>query len=76
MARALRSLHGATLAEVVALARRVSPAALRSPDAIHLASALLLDASVVLTYDQHLAAACIDGGLAVVTPGSDSVVSG
>ncbi|MGH3870609.1 MAG: type II toxin-antitoxin system VapC family toxin [Pseudonocardiaceae bacterium] len=61
------------VAEVVALARRVSPAVLRSPDAIHLASALLLDVGIVLTYDQRLAAACIEGGLAVGAPGSDSV---
>jgi predicted nucleic acid-binding protein len=94
VARALRSLRGATLAEVadevdaalsgvaehplvaevVALARRMNPAVLRSLDAIHLASALLLDADVVLTYDQHLAAACIDGGLAVAAPGSDSAL--
>ncbi len=40
--------------------------ALRSLDAIHLASALMLDADVVPTYDQRLAAACIDGGLAVI----------
>lgn len=89
VARALRSLHRATLAEVadqvnaalsgvaehplvaevVALARRVNPSVLRSLDAIHVASALLVDAAVVLTYDQRLAAACIDGGLAVATPG-------
>ena len=93
VARALRSLHRATLAEVadevdaalsgvaehplvaevVALARRVNPVVLRSLDAIHLASALLLDADIVLTYDQRLAAACIEGGLAVAAPGSDSV---
>jgi uncharacterized protein len=93
VARALRSLHRGTLAEVadevdaalsgvaehplvaevVALARRANPAVLRSLDAIHLASALLLDADMVLTYDQHLASACIEGGLAVAAPGSDSV---
>ena len=93
VARALRSLHRATLAEVadeveaalsgvaehplvaevVALARRVNPVVLRSLDAIHLVSALLLDADIVLTYDQRLAEACIDGGLAVAAPGSDSV---
>jgi hypothetical protein len=61
-------------AEVVALARRVNPAVLRSFDAIHLSSALLLDAGIVLTYDQRLAAACIDGGLAVAAPGSVSVL--
>ncbi len=89
VARALRSLHSATLAEVaddvdtalsgvaehplvaevVALARRVNPAVLRSLDAIHLASALLLDADVMLTYDQRLATACLEGGLAVAAPG-------
>ena len=95
VARALRSLHRATLAEVadevdaalsgvaehplvaevVALARRVNPVVLRSLDAIHLVSALLLDADIVLTYDQRLAAACIDGGLAVAAPGSDLVTA-
>ncbi|MGH3886179.1 MAG: PIN domain-containing protein, partial [Pseudonocardiaceae bacterium] len=94
VARALRSLRGATLAEVaddvdaalsgvaehplvaevVALARRVNPDVLRSLDAIHLASALLLDADVVLTYDQRLTAACSDSGLAVAAPGSDSAL--
>ena len=58
-------------AEVVALAQRVDPAVLRSLDAIHLASALLLKADVVLTYDKRLATACIDGGLTVAAPGSD-----
>lgn len=62
------------VAEVLALARRVDPAVLRSLDAIHLASALLLEAAVMLTYDQRLAAACIQGGLAVAAPGSDSVL--
>lgn len=61
------------VAEVVALARRVNPAVLRSLGAIRLASALHVDASVVLTYDQRLAVACIDGGFAVSAPGSDSV---
>ena len=94
VARALRTLHSATLAkvadevdaalsgvaehplvaEVVALARRVNPAVLRSLDAIHLASALLLDVSLVLTYDQRLAAACVHGGLAVAAPGDASVL--
>lgn len=59
------------VAEVVALARRVGPPVLRSLDAIHLATALLLDADVVLTYDQCLAAACIEGGFAVAAPGND-----
>lgn len=33
----------------------------------------MLDADVVLTYDQRLAAGCIDGGLAGASPGSESV---
>lgn len=61
-------------AEVVALARRLNPAVLRSLDAIHLASAVLLDAAVVLTYDQRLAAACLEAGLAVVAPGNESTL--
>ncbi len=61
------------VAEVVALARWVNPAVLRSLDAIHLVSALLLDADVVLTYDQHLAEARHEGDLTVTAPGSVSV---
>jgi len=56
-------------AEVVSLARRVGPPVLRSLDAIHLASALLLDADQVVTYDDRLAAACTHSGLVVVSPG-------
>lgn len=54
--------------EVVSLARRVNPNELRSLDAIHLAAALLLDADLVLTYDDSLAAACAANGLAVASP--------
>jgi predicted nucleic acid-binding protein len=59
-------------AEVIALARRVSPSRLRSLDAIHLASALLLDADRVLTYDARLADACVHNGLAIEAPGTSS----
>ncbi len=55
--------------EVVSLARRVQPPVLRSLDAIHLASALLLDADQIMTYDDRLAAACVDNGLVVASPG-------
>lgn len=54
--------------EVVALARRVNPDALGSRDAIHLASALLVDADLVLTYNSRLATACADNGVAVSAP--------
>jgi hypothetical protein len=56
--------------QVVALARRLRPPVLRTLDAIHLASALLLDADVVLTYDARLAEACVENGLVVAAPGS------
>lgn len=57
-------------AEVVALARRVPPDVLLSLDALHLASALLLDADLVLTYDERLGAAFTTNGLTVGSPGS------
>jgi predicted nucleic acid-binding protein len=52
------------------LARRVDPHRLRSLDALHLASALLIDADLVFTYDHRLADACHDNGLAVSAPGA------
>lgn len=51
--------------EVVSLARRVNPHRLRSLDAIHLASALLIDADQMVTYDDRLAAASSESGLPV-----------
>jgi uncharacterized protein len=54
--------------EVVSLARRVTPDVLRSLDAIHLASALLVDADQVLTYDVRLGQACEANGLPVTAP--------
>ncbi|AEH09332.1 MULTISPECIES: type II toxin-antitoxin system VapC family toxin [Protofrankia] len=55
--------------EVVSLARRIGPAVLRSLDAIHLTSALLLDADQMLTYDDRLAMACAQSGLVFTAPG-------
>jgi hypothetical protein len=54
--------------EVVSLARRIGPDGLRSLDAVQLASAVLVDADLVLTYDNRLAEACAELGLAVSTP--------
>jgi len=54
--------------DVVSLARRIGPAVLRSLDAIHLATAVLLDADVVLTYDDRLAAAARHNDLTVLSP--------
>lgn len=58
-------------AEVVSLARRVEPLVLRSLDAIHLASAVLIDADLVVTYDDRLADAYRRNSLAVASPGRD-----
>jgi predicted nucleic acid-binding protein len=55
-------------AEVVALARRVSPLVLRSLDAIHVATAMLVDADVVVAYDDRLAAAAHEHGLDTTAP--------
>lgn len=55
--------------EVVALARRLTPPTLRTLDAIHLASALLLDADLVVAYDQRLLEAAQHHGLSTGSPG-------
>lgn len=55
-------------AEVIALARRLPPPVLRSFDAVHLASALLLDADVVVAYDQRLVGALAEHGLTALSP--------
>jgi predicted nucleic acid-binding protein len=56
--------------EVVALARRVKPAVLRTLDAIHLASALLLDVDALIAYDRRLGEACAAHGFEVLLPGA------
>ncbi len=54
--------------DVVSLARRIGPTVLRSLDAIHLATAVLLDADGVVTYDDRLAAAARHNDLTVISP--------
>lgn len=54
--------------DVVSLARRIGPARLRSLDAIHLATAVLLDADALITYDDRLAAAARHADLTVISP--------
>jgi len=58
-------------ADVISVARRVEPLILRSLDAIHLATAVLIDADIVVTYDDRLADACRRNSLAVASPGRD-----
>ena len=61
-----RSITG----EVIGLARRVLPPRLRTLDAIHLASAMLLDVDAVVSYDDLLTEACTRNGLATLSPGT------
>ena len=58
-------------ADIVSVARRVEPPILRSLDAIHLTTAVLIDADVVVTYDDRLADACRRNSLAVASPGRE-----
>lgn len=54
---------------VVSLARRLGPASLRSLDAIHLATATLLDADLVVAYDERMLAAASELGFDTLSPG-------
>lgn len=51
------------------LAGRLPGDALRSLDALHLASALEVDADAFVTYDDRQASAAADAGLVVLQPG-------
>lgn len=55
--------------EVVSLSRRLNPNRLRSLDALHVASAMLLDADLLITYDDRMADAGGHNGLRCTTPG-------
>lgn len=55
--------------DVVSMARRVAPAHLRPLDAIHLATAIVLDVDEVVGYDDRLLDACRHNGLTTVAPG-------
>ncbi|MGL5857664.1 MAG: type II toxin-antitoxin system VapC family toxin [Angustibacter sp.] len=49
--------------EVIGIARRLAPAVLRSLDAIHLATALVLDVDVILGFDRRLTNAARQYGI-------------
>ena len=55
--------------EVVSLGQRLNPDRLRSLDAIHVASAMLLDADLLITYDDRMADAGQRNGLRCAPPG-------
>lgn len=69
MLRAARSSERLITQYVISVARRVAPARLRSLDAIHLATAIVLDVDEVIAYDERLIGACRHNGLAVRAPG-------
>jgi predicted nucleic acid-binding protein len=60
--------------EVRSAAASLTPIALRTLDAIHLASALTLgdDLTAVLAYDKRMQDAARSQGITVLAPGSDS----
>jgi predicted nucleic acid-binding protein len=74
--RAERVLGGIALVPVdggvIRAAARLAPTALRTLDAIHVATALSLggDVSRLVTYDDRLAGAAKDEGIDVIAPGS------
>ncbi|MCP2166082.1 type II toxin-antitoxin system VapC family toxin [Goodfellowiella coeruleoviolacea] len=55
--------------EVVSLSQRLNPNRLRSLDAIHVASAMLLDVDLLITYDDRMADAAQQNGLRCTMPG-------
>lgn len=56
--------------ELLRVAAELPPAPLRTLDAIHLASALSIQADVLLAYDRRLLAAATESGLPVMSPGA------
>lgn len=54
--------------EVLDLAGRLTPAALRSLDALHVASAIRARADVLVTYDARMADAARAAGVVVIAP--------
>lgn len=56
-------------AEVLNLSQRLNPNRLRSLDAIHVGAAMLLDADLLITYDDQMADAGHQNGLRCAAPG-------
>lgn len=75
----IAELIDATLADIVAspissevidIARRLGPSTIRSLDAIHLATAILVSADLVCAYDQRLLTAASELGFRTISPGT------
>jgi predicted nucleic acid-binding protein len=56
--------------EIASLSQRLNPHRLRSLDAIHVASAILLNVDLLITYDDRIAKAGELNGLRCAAPGS------
>lgn len=54
--------------EVITRASSLDPVALRTLDALHVATALELRATTVVTYDQRMMQACLANGLDSIAP--------
>lgn len=54
--------------QVVSISRRLGPSTLRSLDAIHLASAALLNIDVICAYDRRMLEAAAEHGFRTVSP--------
>ena len=57
---------------VASLARRIGSPSMRSLDAIHLATASVIDADVVVAYDRRLLLVAAEMGFATLSPGEPS----
>jgi uncharacterized protein len=57
-------------AQVLGAARRLASASVRTLDAIHLASALRIEADELLAYDHRLLAAASERQMTIVSPTS------
>jgi predicted nucleic acid-binding protein len=57
--------------QVASIASRLGPFSLRGLDAIHLATATLVDADLVCAYDQRLLLAASELGFRTISPGRD-----
>lgn len=67
--RALAGITACPLSEqVVSVAERLGPTTLRSLDAIHLASAALLNIDLVCAYDQRMLTAAAELGFRTISP--------
>ena len=70
---ALSGIEEVPVSSIVAsLARRIGSPSMRSLDAIHLATASVIDADVVVAYDRRFVTVAAEMGFATLSPGEPS----